>query len=101
MAALPADCPQRVIPAFTMKHPTSRIRHTLAAGFAALAGAMAALAADVPWQFTGDDIRPAASVASAATPVATFVSWTMEADVGESDDIAFSSAPPAFVLVIR
>ncbi len=101
MAALPADCPQRVIPAFTMKHPTSRIRHPLAAGFAALAGAMAALAADVPWQFTGDDTRPAASVASAASSVATFVSWTMEFDVGESDDIAFSSAPPAFVLVIR
>ena len=101
MAALPADCPQRVIPAFTMKHPTSRIRPILAAGFAALAGAMAALAADVPWQFTGDDTRPAASVASAASSVASFVSWTMEFDVGESDDIAFSSAPPAFVLVIR
>ena len=67
----------------------------------ALAGAMAALAADVPWQFTGDDTRPAASVASAASPVSSFVSWTMEPDVEESDDIAFSSAPPAFVLVIR
>lgn len=85
-----------------MKHTVFHHLHSLAACSAVtLAGVVAVLAADVPWQFTGDDTRPAASVATAATPVSSFVSWTMEPDVEESDDIAFSSAPPAFVMVIR
>lgn len=67
----------------------------------AAAAVTAVLAADVPWQFTGDDSRPAASVASASTAIPAFVSWTFEPDVEVSDDIAFSSAPPAFVMIIR
>ena len=85
-----------------MKHTAKRPLPFLSGCTAvALSGSLAALAADVPWQFTGDDTRPAASVASAATPVSSFVSWTMESDAEESDDIAFHSAPPAFVMIMR
>ena len=84
----------------TFHFPIRLLVRASVAVFAVAAG-VAARSADVPWQFTGDDTRPAASVATTATPVAAFVSWTMEADVWESDDIAFSSASPAFVLVIR
>ena len=67
----------------------------------AVAVGVAARAADVPWQFTGDDSRPAASVATASAALPAFVSWSFEPDVEVSDDIAFSSAPPAFVMIIR
>lgn len=71
------------------------------AAFAAALAAAVAFAADVPWQFTGDDSRSAASTASAAAPVASFVSWTYGESIDESGAIAFSSAPPSFVLIMR
>ena len=42
-----------------------------------------------------------ALIASASAAIPAFVSWTFEPDADVSDDIAFSSAPPAFVMIIR
>ena len=72
-----------------------------AAGAAALLAVGAVLAADVPWQFTGDDSRPAASIASASTPIPAFVSWTYEFDEDISPAKPFSSFSPGFVLFVR
>lgn len=88
-----------------MNKPLASTIHAAATPFrAAIAVSMAAaiaIAADVPWQFTGDDTRPAASTASATAPVAPFVSWTYDESIDESGAIAFSSAPPSFVLIMR
>ena len=88
-----------------MNKPLAFSLHAAATPFrvamAALLAAAVVIAADVPWQFTGDDTRSAASAASAAAPVASFASWAYDESTVESGAIAFSSAPLAFVLIMR
>ena len=90
----------RKVQSMKIRFPTRLRKMAFGAAFAVAVGGVAR-AADVPWQFTGDDSRPAASVATASAALPAFVSWSFEPDAEVSGDIAFSSAPPAFVIIIR
>jgi len=80
---------------------TTRSIKWLAAAAAAVAFTGGLSGADVPWTFTGDDTRSAASTATSAGAVAAFVSWTMDADYDMAPEIAFNSFKPGFVIIFR
>ena len=83
-----------------MKKPRV-VRCLAAVGTSAFLAVGAVIAADVPWTFVGDDTREPASVATSATPVTPFVSWTLDEETVTSPAMRFSSCKPGFVLFVR
>lgn len=59
-----------------------------------------ALAADVPWVFSGDTTRSPASSISAASSSA-FASWTHESHTSAAPGISFSSFKPGTVMIFK
>ena len=65
------------------------------------AGVGTAIAADVPWVFSGDTTRAPAGTASASSPISQFVSWTHDSSVDDAEPAHVSTYPPRTVIIVR